>query len=143
MRWRIGYGLLRVLFGLGLLRVVNTPMLDVTKKLLGHELADGPNDILYTLVTSTLTSHPFYITYFLALYFIFWGVLDVVLSYNLIKHRLWAFPASLLMIGLFVIYEVVRFSHTHSLILLGVIILDIGILWLIRREYKKLRMSAF
>ena len=107
-----------------------------------HELVEDPKDVLYTYISSILTNHPLYVTYFLALYFIFWGVIDVVLSYNLIKHRLWAFPASFILIGLFVMYEATRFSYTHSFILLGVIFIDIIILWLIWREYRKLKKSA-
>ncbi len=142
MMVRIGYGFLRVLFGLALLNVVGTPLSEVTTILMRHELVEDPSDILYTFITNILTNHPLYVTYFLALYFIFWGVIDVVLSYNLIKHRLWAFPASFILIGLFVTYEAIRFSYTHSFILLGVIFLDIIILWLIWREYRKLKISA-
>ena len=142
MRWRIGYGCLRILFGLALLKLVNTPLLEVITNLMRHELVEDPKDVLYTFISSILTNHPLYVTYFLALYFIFWGVIDVVLSYNLIKHRLWAFPASFILIGLFVMYEATRFSYTYSFILLGVIFIDIIILWLIWREYRKLKISA-
>lgn len=140
MNWRIGYGFFRILFGLALLKVVGIPLIEVVATLMQHELVEDPSDILYTFITTILTNHPLYITYFLALYFIFWGVVDIVLSYNLIKHRLWAFPASFLLISLFVVYEMIRFTYTHSFILLGVILLDTIILWLIRREYKKLTL---
>ena len=142
MKWRIGYGSLRILFGLALLKLVNTPLLDVVTNLMSHELVEDPNDVLYTFISSILTNHPLYVTYFLALYFIFWGVIDVVLSYNLIKHRLWAFPASFILIGLFVMYETIRFTHTHSFILLGVIFIDIIIIWFIWREYQKLKLLS-
>ena len=142
MKWRIGYGFFRILFGLALLKVVGTPLIELFSALMKHELVEDPSDILYSFITNILTSHPLYITYFLALYFIFWGIIDVVLSYNLIKHRLWAFPASFILISLFVIYEAIRFSYTHSFILLGVILLDTIILWLIWREYKKLKLST-
>lgn len=141
MKWRIGYGFVRILFGLALLKVVGTPLIEVVRTLIRHELVEDPSDILYNFITSTLTNHPLYITYFLALYFIFWGLVDITLSYNLIKHRLWAFPVSLSLISLFIIYEVIRFNYTHSLILLWIILLDTIILWLIWREYKKLKSS--
>lgn len=142
MKWRIGYGFLRILLGLALLKVVGAPLIEVVTTLMKHELVQSPSDILYTFITRTLSDHPLHITYFLALYFIFWGVLDMVLSYNLIKHRLWAFSVSFLLIGVFVFYEVIRFSHTHSFILLGVILVDIIILWLTWREHKKLKSQS-
>ena len=142
MKWRIGYGFFRIIFGLALLKVVGTPIIEVVSTLMSHELTEDPSDVLSSFITSLLTSHPLYITYFLAFYFIFWGIVDVVLSYNLIQHRLWAFPVSFVLITIFVLYEAVRFSHTHSVILLGVILIDIIILWLTWREYKKLTVSA-
>jgi uncharacterized membrane protein len=45
---------------------------------------------------------------------------------------------SYLLITAFIVYELFRFTHTHSLVLLGVIIIDILVIWLIRREHKKL-----
>ena len=139
MWWRIGYGFLRILFGLALLKVVGDPLIDVLKNLMSYELLEDPSDILYSFVTHTLTVHPLYVSYFLAFYFIFWGVVDMVLSYHLIKHRLWAFPVSFVLIGGFILYEIIRFTHTHSYILLGIIILDSFILWLIWREYQKMK----
>ena len=141
MWWRIGYGLLRILFGFTLLKVVGVPLIDVATILMSHELVEDPSDILYSFVTNILASHQLYVSYFLAVYFIFWGVVDVVLSYNLIKHRLWAFSVSFALIGLFILYEVIRFTHTHSLILLWVICIDGFILWLVWRESKKLKPS--
>ena len=141
MKWRIGYGFFRILFGLALLKVVGIHPIEVLSTLMKHELVEDPSDILYSFISNILINQPIYITYFLALYFIFWGVLDVLLSYSLLKHRLWAFPASFLLISLFVIYEGVRFAYTHSFILLGVILLDTFILWLIWRESKKQKLS--
>ena len=142
MWWRIGYGVLRIIFGLAVLKVVGMPLIDVVSSMMGHELNTDPNDMLYSFINSLLINHPVYVTYFLSFYFIFWGIVDVVLSYNLIKHRLWAFPMSVLLIALFILYELVRFGHTHSKILLAVMIVDICILWFIWREYKKIASSV-
>jgi len=142
MWWRIGYGTLRIIFGLVLLKVVGMPLMDVLTKLMGHELVEDPNDMLYAFVSHLLQNYPLYVSYFLAVYFIFWGIIDVVLSYNLIKYKLWAFPISFVLIGTFVVYEIARFSQTHSLILLGVLFIDTAILWLIGREYKKHKMRS-
>jgi uncharacterized membrane protein len=108
---------------------------------MSHELVQDHSDKLYTLASYWLGHHPLSITYFLASYFIFWGVVDVVLSVELLRERLWAFPASLVLIAGFVLYEIVRFTHTHSLILLWIIFVDTFIFWFIKREYKKLKLK--
>ena len=138
MWWRIGYGSLRVIAGLALLKAVGTPLIDIVQFLLRHELVEDPSDLFYTFIHYILGPHPVHVTYFLALYFVFWGTIDIVLSYNLLKGKRWAFPAAITLIGLFLLYEVARLIHTHSLILFGVIMIDLLILWLIRREYKKI-----
>lgn len=142
MWWRIVYGVLRIFFALALLRVVGKPFIDVLAPLMQHELHQDPNDFLLSHLTSLLISHPFNITYFAAVYFLFWGVVDIVLSYNLLKHNLWAFPISMLLIGGFLVYEIFRFSHTHSPFLFSVMCLDAFILWLVYREYKKLHQPT-
>jgi uncharacterized membrane protein len=142
MWWRIGYGFLRILLGLAVLKVVGTPLTDIVQRLLGHELIEDKNDLLYGFLMHALASHPVSITYFLAFYFIFWGIIDVVLSYQLIRHRLWAFPASIVLISLFILYEAARFSTTHSPILFFVITIDVAVLLLIWREYGKLKQRS-
>lgn len=138
MWWRIGYGFLRIILGLVTLNFIGTPLIDVITVLMGHERVEDPNDILFVFVSQLLAGHPLYISYFIAFHFIFWGVVDIVLSYNLIKYRLWAFPVSLSLIGIFILYEMVRFSYTHSIILLGVMCVDLVVVWLVWREYKRL-----
>lgn len=138
MWWRIGYGILRTFFGLAILKVVGTPLTDVVKFLMGHELTEDRNDLLYGSVMHLLADHPVSITYFLSFYFIFWGIVDILLSYQLLRRRLWAFPVSLLLIGFFILYELIRLSYTHSLILSVVILIDLAVFFLIWREYRKL-----
>ncbi len=139
MWWRIGYGFLRVLFGVAILQVVGTPLIEVFKIVMRHELVQDHSDRLYHVVNHALVQHPLYVTYFLAIYFIFWGTLDIVLSYNLLRGRQWAFPVSLICIAGFIAYEMVRFTHTHSHILLGVVMIDLVIFALIYNEYRKRR----
>lgn len=142
MYWRMFYGFLRILFGVALLKVIGSLLLEVIHDFMGYELTEDPSDILFQIVNFFLSEHSFYVTRFLAFYFIFWGVIDILLSYNLIKEKLWAFPTSMVLIGLFVVYSIVRFTFTHSLLLLSVIIFDLVILLLIYKEYQKVKAES-
>jgi len=139
MWWRILYGLFRFTFGLMLLSVVGSPLLDVFYAVMRHELTDEPGDILVRTVTSVLHQHPFQVTYFLAGYFLFWSILDIILSITMLRKKTWAFPISFVLIGLFIVYEIFRFTHTHSLVLLWIISFDIFLMWIIKREYQKIK----
>ena len=142
MWWRIFYGMMRLLLGFALLKLVGRPIVDIVTSILSHELIEDKSDILVALARNVFSHHSFYVTYFLAFYFIFWGVADVVLSVSLLKAQLWAFPISMYVIGVFILYEAFRFLHTHSLILLGVIVIDIFILILINSEYRKIQSAV-
>lgn len=140
MYWRIGYGVVRIYIGYIFLHLIGVPAIEVYRRLFRNELTDDPHDHILRVVTHTLTQHGFSITYFLAAHFLFWGVIDIVLSYTMIRHHLWAFKTSIVVIIFFMFYEIYRFTHTHSLILLGFIFTDIFFVYLIRHEFEKLKV---
>ena len=135
MWWRICYGSVRLLVGFVFLRLVGTPLSEIFYRLMSHEYARDPGDIFLRFIDPFLKHHGYTVTYFLASYLIFWGAIDVVLSINLLQHKIWAFKSSLYLITLFTAYEFYRFLHTHSFILLWIIFFDIFILWVIYEEY--------
>lgn len=136
MWWRIAYGATRLAIGVTLLSVVGTPLSVLFYRLTAHELAMDPDNSLLLYVGHSLTHHNFMVTYFLAGYLIFWGVVDMVLSYNVLRNKLWAFPASLALISFFIVYEMFRFTHTHSAVLLGIIVVDLALVLLIGHHYR-------
>lgn len=137
MLWRILYGCLRLILGFILLRLINAPLSDIFYTLMNHELIEDPTDILIRAASPLFQHLSFTVTYFIAAYLIFWGLLDIFLSVNLLRERHWAYTTSIALIGAFVAYEIVRVWHTHSLILAGIIIVDLFILYLIRVEQKR------
>ncbi len=139
MWWRISYGSLRLILGFMLLRVIGTPFSDLFYHLMSHEVTEDPKDEIFQLIYNILQDHSFTVTYFVAAYLVFWGVIDVFLSICLLRHKLWAFPVSTGLIALFILYEIYRIFHTHSLILLWIIFIDIIILAIIHREYLVLK----
>ncbi len=139
MWWRIVYGAVRVVFGLALLRLVGRPVAEVFYLLMHHETDESSSGIVGTF-GSFLHHHSYTVTYFLAAYFMFWGIVDIVLSANLLREKMWAFSVSIYLIGAFVLYELYRVAHTHSLILAAVILTDIALMWLINKEHNRQRV---
>ena len=138
MTWRICYGILRIFLAFILLRFIGAPLSGIFYRAMQHELIEDPNDFLIQLAHPFIQHLSFPITYFLAVYLIFWGIIDILLSINLLKQKTWAFPVSMYLIGIFVLYEIYRFLHTHSFILACVIVIDLILIWLIGKEYRKL-----
>jgi len=136
---RIGYGALRVILGLTLLKFfMGQPFSDILFKLMEHELMEDKQDILFSLF-KPLAAHMHYgVTYFVAGYLLFWGIMDIFLSIQLLFNRMWAYPVSIILIYFFIAYELFRVSFTHSKILVVVIVWDLIVIWFIRREQQKI-----
>jgi len=139
MWWKIFYGSVRVALGFVLLKLIGTPFNDIFYSLMSHELSTDSTDVAFQFLYRFTEDHSFTVTYFIAIYLLFWGAIDIVFSTLLLRHKLWAFPLSLFLMGFFILYEIYRVIHTRSLILLSLILLGLAILYLIYNEYQTLR----
>lgn len=138
MWWRVCYGLLRLILGISLVHLVGKEISEYIYMLMSHEITGRTGDMILEQVYDLFEIHDVTITYFIAGYFIFWGTLDVILSLSLLHRIRVAFPITMGLIVLFILYSSYRFTYTHSDMLLTIIIADIIILYLVNREYKKL-----
>jgi uncharacterized membrane protein len=135
------YGVLRVIIGVEFLQRVGQPLSEFLYTLMSHELTGKTGDAVLEKIYTVFETHDFTVTYFIASYFIFWGVVDIVLSGCLLKHIHKAFPITMLLIAFFIAYGLFRFTFTHSIVLLSIICIDLLILFLVNIEYKKLKAS--
>ena len=76
---------------------------------------------------------------FLAFYFLSRGIIKLGLVVALLKNKLWAYPAALIVLGLFMIYQTYQFTIGHSLWLLALTLFDVIVMWLIWHEYNMAR----
>jgi len=54
----------------------------------------------------------------------------------LLKNKIWAYPLAMAGFGSFTIYQVFRYFHNHSILLLFLILFDILMIAVILLEYK-------
>jgi len=57
----------------------------------------------------------------------------------LLRNKLWAYPVSLVVLGLFIVYQLYRFSYTHGFGLIVLTVFDVFVMGLIWREYRLVR----
>ncbi|WP_337142528.1 DUF2127 domain-containing protein [Mesorhizobium sp. Cs1299R1N1] len=74
--------------------------------------------------------------HFYAFYLLSHGLVQIALVAALLKRRLWAYPASLAALLLFIIYQLYRFSYTHSAGLIVLTLFDLLVVWLVWHEYR-------
>jgi uncharacterized membrane protein len=128
------------LVGAVLLTVLPTVWVQsVIANVVSHDLLGPPNGSLTQhFITGTKQfaagNRTFAISY-LALH----GVIKLALVVALLRKWLPAYPVALVILALFVIYEIYRAAHTHSVLLPFLAALDLAIIVLVVREYRLLR----
>ncbi len=73
---------------------------------------------------------------FASLYLLSHGLIKVVLAIALWLDELWAYPLAIAVFGGFCVYQVYRYTFTHSEALLWLTVFDIGVVVLTWREYR-------
>jgi len=123
---------------LGLMLLYTKSVVQFILELINNELLDDPNDFL-----STHFSHVFNPSaetqVFGGLYLVSHGVVKLFLIIGLVRNKLWAYPASLAVFALFILYQLIRFTRTHSVWLLALTVLDLIVMWLIWHEYRRVQ----
>src|SRR3954451_13556634 len=56
---------------------------------------------------------------FYAFYLLSHGLLKSVIVIGLLREKLWSYPASFVVFGLFIAYQLYRFSYTHDVALIA------------------------
>lgn len=101
-----------------------------------EELLDDPNDFIANYIYHLGTDLSLSATVFGALYLSSHGIIKIGLVIALLKNKLWAYPLSIAVLGLFIVYQSYRFTYTHSIGLIILTIFDLVVIWLIWREYQ-------
>lgn len=76
---------------------------------------------------------------FVIAYLLSHGIIRLFLVVGLLQRRLGAYYLSFVVFGGFIIYQLYRYSHTHSLWLLWLSVFDVFFIWLIWKEYTFVR----
>ena len=127
-------GVLETVGGLLILFVPLHSLDTLVRWLLVHELSES-HDWVARAAEHLLNSLSLDTKLFASIYLIGHGLVKIFLVHALWREKLWAFPVALWFIALFVVYQVYRFTHTHSIALLVFALLDVCVAWFICREY--------
>jgi len=134
-------GLLEVIGGIVLFFVNPEQINGMLRVLTLHELSEDPHDVLANLLLHSVQNLSAGTKAFAAFFLLWHGVVKIGLVWALFRKYLWAYPFAIVAFGLFLAYQVYRYSHTHSVWLLALSILDLFVIVLTWLEYKRLRSS--
>ena len=133
------HAVLECVSGLALALVSNASIVNAITWLTQDEIIQDPNDFVATHLLRmaqdfSVTTKNFYVFYLLS-----HGIVKLFLVAALLKNKFWAYPASLIVLGLFIAYQVYRFSYTHSIGLVLLTVFDLFVMFLIWHEYQLIR----
>lgn len=133
------HALLECLGGIALALVSTSSIVTFVNAISQDELIEDPNDFVATHLLAMAKDFSVQTQHFYAFYLLSHGLVKVALVVGLLREKLWAYPASLVVLALFVIYQVYRFSYTHGLGLIALTSFDIVVMALIWHEYGLMR----
>lgn len=130
------HALVECLSGLVLAFASTGTLVKWADRLTRGELLEDPHDFVATHLSSL--AHHFSVSskHFYAFYLLSHGLVKVGLVAGLLMNRLWAYPASIVVLGLFIVYQLYRFSYTHSLGLIVLSVFDVVVVVLIWHEWR-------
>jgi uncharacterized membrane protein len=130
------HALIECIGGFGLIFVNTSAIASLVNALTQEELIEDPNDFVATHLLRLAQTFTVSTQHFYAFYLLSHGVIKACLVIGLIRNKLWAYPASLLVLGLFIAYQLYRFSYTHSVGLIVLTVFDVIVMELIWHEYR-------
>ena len=123
---------------LGTLLLFTDVVEDVVSVLVQKELIEDPNSFVAQYIQSLFSTTP-QVQSFGALYLLSHGIVKVFLMVGLLRNKTWAYPATLMVLALFIVYQLIRYLNTHSILLILLSIFDAFVVWLVWHEYKRLQ----
>jgi uncharacterized membrane protein len=133
------HAMIEAIGGLALYLTSTATIIGWINRLSQGELTEDPNDWIATHAmkfgeTFSVEQHHFY-----AFYLLSHGLVKGVLVIGLLKEKLWAYPASFVVFGAFIAYQLYRYSFTHDFSLIVLSIFDLFVIFLAVHEYRLLR----
>ncbi|RWE31673.1 MAG: DUF2127 domain-containing protein [Mesorhizobium sp.] len=130
------HALLECVGGLLLALVSTSTIVSLVNRLTQEELVEDPHDFIASHLMNAANHFSVGTQHFYAFYLLSHGLIKIALVAGLLRGKLWAYPASLVALLLFIVYQLYRFSYTHSAGLIVLTIFDLIVIWLIWHEYR-------
>ena len=125
--------------GIALYIVSSATITNIVRAMTQSELVEDPHDYIATHLLAMAQDFSISSKSFYAFYLLSHGVVKLALAAGLLANRLWAYPATLAALVLFIIYQVYRYSYTYAPGLIVLTVFDIVVFWLVWHEYRLVR----
>ena len=126
------------LAGIGTYFVSQRLLFRLVEGITRKELLEDPRDFVANYLIHSAQHFSMSTRNFTAVYLLGHGVIKLWLIIGLLRQRLWYYPVAIAVFGLFIAYQLYRYSLTHSLWLLAITAVDVAVIGLTWQEYRYL-----
>ncbi len=133
------HALIECIGGLALVLITTATIQELVAWATQDEIAEDPGDYIAGHMLAWAQTFSVSTKNFFAFYLLSHGIVKLFLVAGLLRNRAWAYPASLIVLGLFIAYQVYRFALTQSFGLVVLTIFDLIVIVLIWHEYRLIR----
>jgi uncharacterized membrane protein len=132
------FALLETIGGIAAYVVSQRALLDLVHAITQAELAKDPRDLVANYFLHLAQNLSLSAQHFTALYLVSHGVIKLWLIIGLLREKLWYYPIAIVVFGLFIAYQLYRYSFTNSVWLLVLSAVDVAVIALTWHEYQYL-----
>jgi uncharacterized membrane protein len=132
---------LEIVGGVALAAVSPAFILRAVALLTQNELAENPRDFIANYFLHAASHLSLSGQRFAAVYLFSHGVIKIGLVWALLRHKLWAYPLSIIVFGAFIVYQLYRFTLTHAPGLIALSLFDLLVIGLIYLELRALKQG--
>ena len=122
-----------------LVLTIPTLLLGTVISMSQDELMEEPGDFIATHSLQLAQQFSVSATAILGIYLLTRGLIKLGLVAALLKNQLWAYPASLVVLGLFILYQIYEVIVGHSILIAVITTFDFVVVYLIWKEYAVVR----
>ena len=116
-------------------------VMNLVQTMTREELTEDPRDFVANYLIQTAHTLSVSTLNFAALYLLIHGIVKLWLVIGLLRKKLWYCPTALIVFGAFVIYQLYRYTLTHSIFLLLITAIDLIVIGLTWHEYRYLKTT--
>lgn len=130
------HAFLECIGGIAIALIDTTTVVNFVNRATQDELLGDPNDFIARHLQIFAQQYSVQTKHFYAFYLLSHGIVKLLLVVGLLRGKLWSYPVSLLVLALFIVYQVYRYSFTHSVGLVLLTVFDLLVMALIWNEYR-------
>ncbi|MCX6765773.1 MAG: DUF2127 domain-containing protein [Candidatus Moranbacteria bacterium] len=132
-------GILEIIGGILLFFIRPETLNYLVRLLTQNELSEDPKDLFANFLVHAARGFSVSSQIFGGLFLLSHGLIKIFLIAALFRKKLWAYPLAIAVFGIFIFYQMYRYSISHSAWLIVLTILDIFVVTLTYLEYQNLK----